>query len=245
MSVFPINDTQRNYIANGIFRAVSIDMAEVISENELPTTLGSGLFRWNFINKALSDSNCNEFEVAIQPRGSWKLLLLRDRRTSLTFSIMTEGNFKRIQRSCEAKKHYIHALVSVNKQRNEIDGQMSLWGQGTPNESAELTILRNELMACFGSELNEHILILFDCIYGEVSSVRAALLNPQLVVVYSEDWSSFLKKTYIPDNSVLGAILDDEDEQLASLKAEYSRRRDCDSEPALHNEKNEETEENA
>lgn len=244
MTGFPISDSQRNYIANSIFRAVSIDLAGVISENGLPTTLGSGLFRWNFINKALSDSRCEEFEAIIQSRSSWKLLLLRDKQSSLTFSIMTEGNFKRIQRSSIAKSHYIKALVSSNKNRPEIEGQMDFFGLSNPDGPTELTTLRNELMSSFGSELNEHILILFDCVCGEVISVRAVLLNPQLDIVYCEDWSSFLRVPYIPKESILGTVLDDDDELLATLKPEYSNQEDHDIEPTLHNEEDEENKEN-
>ena len=86
----PISEDQKSFIANGIYRAITQDMPEVIADNNLPTTLGGGLFRWNFINRNLSENLNGDFETSIQPRGSWRLLLLRDKNTNLSFSIMSE-----------------------------------------------------------------------------------------------------------------------------------------------------------
>lgn len=41
----PLSENQKAFLANGIFRAVTQDMPELIYENELPTAVGSGLFR--------------------------------------------------------------------------------------------------------------------------------------------------------------------------------------------------------
>ena len=41
----PLSENQKAFLANGIFRAVTQDMPELIYENALPTTVGSGLFR--------------------------------------------------------------------------------------------------------------------------------------------------------------------------------------------------------
>ena len=86
----PISDGQKVFIANGIFRAISQDLPEIIYEHNLPTTVGAGLFRWNFINRNLSDSLCADFEVCIPPRGAWRVLILRDKVSNMSFSIMSE-----------------------------------------------------------------------------------------------------------------------------------------------------------
>ena len=74
----PITDDQKAFLANGIYRAVSLDMPDVISDNGLPTAIGSGLFRWNFINRNLSEGLAWDVETAIVPRSCFRVILLRE-----------------------------------------------------------------------------------------------------------------------------------------------------------------------
>ena len=67
-------------------------MPELIYENELPTAVGSGLFRWNFINRNLSNGLNGEFQVSFQKRGAWKFLLLYDSITNFSVSVMKNYN---------------------------------------------------------------------------------------------------------------------------------------------------------
>lgn len=73
----PLSENQKAFLANGIFRAVTQDMPELIYENDLPTTVGSGLFRGIFINRNLSDGLGGEFQYASESgeRGSFYFFL--------------------------------------------------------------------------------------------------------------------------------------------------------------------------
>ena len=66
----PLSNEQKIFLANGIFRAVTQDMSELIYENELPTSVGSGLFRWNFIDRNLCTELGGDFEHSFQKRGA-------------------------------------------------------------------------------------------------------------------------------------------------------------------------------
>lgn len=216
----PITDNQKAFIANGIYRAISQDMPSVVADNNLPTTLGGGLFRWNFINRNLSENLNGDFESSIQPRASWRLLLLRDKITNLSFSIMSEANFRKVQRSDTSSIHYLEALVSANKKREPIAQQLSLFPNNKQRDESVLSALRNQLLSCFTGIVEEHVLILFDYDFTGVSSARAVLLTPKMEVAVSEDWTPFLRSKVIPQNTILQDILSDS-EMLATLKPQF------------------------
>lgn len=219
-NTIPITDEQKAFIANGIFRAITQDMPEVIAENNLPTTLGGGLFRWNFIIRNLSENLDGDFEHAIPPRGAWRLLLLRDKRTNLSFSVMSEANFRRVQRSYSSGIHYLEALVSQNEKREPLSGQLSFLSNDRCRNETVLSELRNQLLSSFTGIVEEHVLILFDSNFAGVTSARAVLLTRNMEIAVSEDWTPFLRTTVIPKNTVLDKLLD-EDEIFATLKPQY------------------------
>lgn len=219
-NAIPISDDQKSFIANGIYRAITQDMPEVIAEHNLPTTLGGGLFRWNFVNRNLSENLNGDFETSIQPRGSWRLLLLRDKTTNLSFSIMSESNFRKVQRSVTDSIHYLEALISHNKNREPLSQQLSFLPDNRYRDENILSNLRDQLLSCFTGIVEEHVLILFDYNFAGVTSARAVLLTPKMEIAVSEDWTQFLRSTVIPKNTLLDDILAD-DEVLATLKPQF------------------------
>lgn len=232
----PISENQKIFIANGIFRAITQDLPEIIYENNLPTTLGSGLFRWNFVNRNLSENLYGDFETCIQTRGSWKLLILRDKKTNLSFSIMSEKNFRKLQRSSADSIHYLEALICANKNREPDVGQLSLFDSRKPKDASALETLRCQLLSGFSGIVEEHVLILFDYTYTEVTSARAVLLTPKMEIALSEDWTRYLKATYVPQGTLLELVSDD-DEILAKLKPQF----DSSSKPIVSQDKRDES----
>ena len=79
----PITESQKIFVANGVFRAVTLDMPEVIEDNNLKTSLGSGQFRWNFIIRNLS----NSFEKYLP---EYKNLCILQKYSSNIFVIYSE-----------------------------------------------------------------------------------------------------------------------------------------------------------
>lgn len=232
----PLSDDQKAFIANGIYRAISQDMPGVVADNNLPTTLGGGLFRWNFINRNLSENLNGDFESSIQPRVSWRLLLLRDKNTNLSFSIMSEANFRKVQRSESSSIHYLEALISANKNREPIAEQLSLFSNDKQRDENILSTLRNQLFSCFTGIVEEHVLILFDYDLTGVTSARAVLLTPKMKIAVSDDWTPFLHAKVIPQNTILKDILADS-EMLATLKPQFDSNNISIVEPAKEKEK--------
>lgn len=216
----PLSENQKAFLANGIFRAVTQDMPELIYENDLPTTVGSGLFRWNFINRNLSDGLGGEFQVSFRKRGAWKFLLLFECITNFSLSVMTEQNLKKLQRHPALHPHYLEALVSNNQKREPIEGQLCLEEMRVERDHSVLAELRNQLLSGFSGIIGEHLLILFDYDYTGVTSARAVLLTPTLEIAVSDNWTKYLKSKYIPQDSPLATILPD-DEPLVKLKEKY------------------------
>ena len=216
----PLSENQKAFLANGIFRAVTQDMPELIYENALPTTVGSGLFRWNFINRNLSDGLGGEIQVSFQKRGAWKFLILFDRVTNLSLSVMTEQNLRKLQRCPALRPHYLEALVSNNRKREPIEGQLRLEQMMVERDCSVLAELRNQLLSGFSGIIEEHLLVLFDYDYTGVTSARAVLLTPTLEIAVSDNWTKYLKSKYIPQASPFAAILPD-DEPLVKLKEKY------------------------
>ena len=220
-NLLPLSDSQRTFIANGLFRAISQDMPEMIYENRLPTNLGSGQFRWNFINRNLTDIFDSEFDSTLVSRGGWKVLLLCDLVTSLSISIMSEANFRKVQRSKSKSIHYLEALISNNKKREPLERQVIMSGFEKQRDESALAVLRNQLLGQFPGIIEEHLLVLFDYVGTEVISVRAVLLTPQMEIAICEDWTQFLHSRYIPKSSLIHVISDDNEEVLARLKPQY------------------------
>ena len=216
----PLTDEQKTFLANGIFRAVSQDMTELIYEHELPTDVGKGHFRWNYINRNLSTALNGDFEHSFKKRGAWKFLLLRDRQSELSFSIMSEQNLKRLQASLPLKAHYLEALVSDNANRKPLEGQTRILGMFPDRDSSFLSELKNQLFSGFSGEVKEHVLLLFDYNHIGVVSVRAVLLNANLEVAVSDDWTKYMETTFVPTSSPLAETLSGEDELLVTLKAD-------------------------
>ena len=216
----PITESQKIFVANGVFRAVTLDMPEVIDENNLKTSLGSGQFRWNFIIRNLSDSFEANFETITPPRGCWKVLLLRDLISNLSLSIMSERNFRKLRRNSADRAHYLAALISENKKRASIEDQLCMDDFRVVQDKNILSDIRTQLLSSFSGMVTEHVLVLFDYDFTGVTSMRAVLLTPNMEIAVCEDWTKYLKSTFIPDVSILSSLFDD-DEPIVKLKPEY------------------------
>ena len=217
-------DDARHAIANGIFSAVTNDIPELIQEHNLPTANGSGLFRWNYINRNISQNLGGRFQSSYVKRGPWKFLILFEEQTGITFSVMTEKNLGRLQQRLPNGIHYLESLVVPNAGYDVMEGQLSLDVGKEPRDQTAIEKLREELLSEFVGIIKNHILILFEYEYSRVLSARAVLLTPELGVAYTEDWSQFLKKPYIIGKmSVTEDLKDDDAEPLVHLKSQKEK----------------------
>lgn len=217
-------DDARHAIANGIFSAVTNDMPELIQEHNLPTNNGGSLFRWNFINRNISENLGGRFQTSYVKRGPWKLLILFEQNTGITFSIMTERNLSRLQRRLPNGIHYLESLIVPNVGYEVVEGQISFDIGSVQRDPSAVEKLRDELLRDFAGVIKNHILILFEYDYSRVLSARAILLTPELGIAYSEDWSRFLNKPYLINKMSIAEDLRNEDaEPLVRLKGQNDK----------------------
>lgn len=216
-----ITDREAAFMANGIYRAITHDMKDIISEYALPTSIGAGLFRYNYIYKNLTSEFGGRFDWSFHRIGFWTLLILHDKVSNLTFSVMSENTLKRLLQHQSEKPRHIEALVSKNKMREPASRQLALFDIEYEKDADELESLRQKLLLGFDGVIGEHVLIVFDSNYAGAISCRAVLLTPDLEIGYSEDWSKHLKEYVVPEATVLASLLEpDEDLPLATLKSE-------------------------
>ena len=218
---FPLSDDSKVFLSNCIFRAITNDLPELIYENRLPTSVGSGQFRWNFINRNLLEDAPENFETAFAKRGGWIFILLRDAYTNLSFSIMSEKNFANLQKHPKQKEHYLEALVSQNEWREPISSQISIDGFFPDRDQSILSELRSQLFSGFTGIIDEHVLVLYDYNYSGVTTIRAVLLTPKLEIAASDDWTNFMRNTFIPTKTI-NVTSSGEEEDLVSLREEYT-----------------------
>ncbi|AFL99005.1 hypothetical protein Desde_0547 [Desulfitobacterium dehalogenans ATCC 51507] len=216
-----MEDDARHAIANGIFTAVTSDIPELVQDYNLPTSNGVGLFRWNFINKNISENLGGRFQLSYAKRGPWKFLLLFERNNGITFSIMTEKNLSKLQKRLPEGTHYLESLIASNTGYDIVEGQLSLEFEQTSRDSDAINKLREELLSEFAGIIKNHILILFDYDDSLVISARAVLLTPELGIAYSEDWSHLLNSPYIiGKTSIVEDMRDDDNEPLVRMKGQ-------------------------
>ncbi len=214
---FSLPESFKIGFVSGIFDAISHDIPELIQENNLPTTNGAGQFRYNYINKNLKTNLQDHFQITVQKRGPWKFPIFFDINTGLTFSVTSENNLHRLRKNKHGKMHYLEALSCHNPERKEIEGQVCMEEIKTKKNYSELEKLREVLLIDFAGNIKDHVLILFDYNGFIVTSVRAVVLNPDLGVIYSENWSSYLGSSF-EVNTLLLNYTDSFEEEVTLVK---------------------------
>lgn len=217
----PIEEENIRILVDGICRAISQDMPEIIYENQLPTSVGSGLFQYNFVYRNLLNKIDNsDFEFSLQRRGSWWFIILYDRVSGFTFTIMSEQNLTRLQNDKKLQGHYLQALVLYNERRQPQCKQLTLFDVEKKPNFLYLLNLREQLLSGFTNPVGEHVLVLFDAFKSEIIFIRAALLTPELEIAIDDNWSEYISETYFVNESLVALVnnVEPEDEPLAKLK---------------------------
>jgi hypothetical protein len=130
----------------------------------------------------------------------------------------------RLQKRLPKGIHYLEALVSKNTGYEVVKGQMRLEFCEYQRDPSAIEQLQDRLLSDFAGIIKNHILILFDYNFSGVISVRAVLLTPQLDVAFDEDWSSYLKESYVIDKtSIIKEMISNDEESLVKLRPEKQK----------------------
>lgn len=182
-----------------LFQAVGEDYQEAESYLGLETHISQPFMIWDLINRNLIRS-FSESDVlySTKKRGMWEVLLLYDKKSRMLLSFMKDARFKDIQKANRGcKPQYIQALLLLNQSVQANDKQQKLFDIAEPDYNEHLKTLLDSLCANFMepivSEIKHHALIVFSSSYGQLTSLKAYVLDSDLDVVSDKDLLDVVK----------------------------------------------------
>jgi len=178
-----------------LFQAVGEDYQEAESHLGLETHISKPFMIWDLINRNLirvfSDSNVL---YSTKKRGMWEILLLYDKESKMLLSFMKDTRFKDIQKAKPGHQpQYIQALLTLNADLQAEVKQQKLFDMGkTQDDISQLKTLLESLCMNFVEpvvgDVEHHALVVFSSNYGQITTLRACILDPELDVVSEQNW---------------------------------------------------------
>lgn len=177
-----------------LFQAIGEDYQEAESHLELETHISKPYLIWDFINRNLIRS-FSESDViySTKKRGMWELLLLFDKNSKMLLSFMKDSRFKEIQKAKRRNRpQYIRALLLLNQGLQARVKQQRLFViTDSEDVNEQLRDLLNSLCANFMepvvSEVKHHALVVYTSSYGQLTSLKAYVLDTDLDIVAERD----------------------------------------------------------
>lgn len=157
-------------------------------------------------------------------RGMWEILLLFDKNSKMILSFMKDTRFEGIQKTKHRHQpQYIRALLLLNQNLQARVKQQKLFGREeivTERDNQELKALLNSLCTNFTepviSVVKHHALVVFSSKYGQLSSLKAYVLDSDLDIVYEQDWLNTAKP--LMSNEVDTIVSSTEDKKNMQIK---------------------------
>lgn len=213
-----------------LFQAVGEDYQEAESHLELETHISQPFMIWDLINRNLIRSfSESDILYSTKKRGMWEILLLYDKKSKMLLSFMKDARFKDIQKTNRGHKpQYMRALLLLNQSLQAKMKQQKLFYITEPDEcdNEQLKALLNSLCANFMepivSEVKHHALIVFSSNYGQLTSLKAYVLDSDLDVVTDKDLLDVVKP--VMSNEVDKVSKDDAKHKQPKLTEKANRR---------------------
>ena len=186
-----------SFLVSVIEDAVGDNIKEDILSNGLidPNSAPSRI--WDYINRDMvvlaGKHNCL---CNITRRGPWTMVVLYDPASHYVITIMREKRFEELRRGKKNRKgaHYLDAfatclngdLLAPGKQQSFFDDE-----DDTDEVLDEAAIIVRKMTAAFssGGRIDHHVLVLFSSEGYQLTSVRAVMVDSDLDIVCSENWS--------------------------------------------------------
>ncbi len=196
-----ISQDEKQKIFECISQAIGEDKQEADAHLELRTHVSSPFLTWDLIYRNLMNSFGDEYvKYSATKRGMWTVLLLYDVKSGLLISFMRDTRLDDIRRSKVGNQpQYISCLISLNEEFHTPYKQQTLPGMetGAPQSESELLKTLDELCANFDCQVNykevHHALVCFSGMFGELTSLKAYVLDKDLDVVCEQDWLNMVK----------------------------------------------------
>lgn len=158
----------------------------------------------------------------------WEILLLYDKSSNMLFSFMKDTRFKDIRKVKRGRKpQYIRALLLHNQSLQAEIKQQKLFGSSeTECENEQLKTMLDSLCANFiepvVDKVKHHALIVFSSDYGQLTSLKAYMLDSDLDVVFEKNLLDIAKP--IMSNEVDKVSKDDSNYKKPKITEKANRR---------------------
>lgn len=188
------------YIVNSIDVALSDDCKRYMQEFHPDTTNGVPHCIHDWINSNLVRSLPQEFRVFKFNRYSWKSNMVVDDENKIAFTIMRQKGLKRIKSKKRRSPHYLQTYVNtLNSEFEAKNKQLAFAEINTEIFSQE--IYSNDFNNLCGENLKatqgyRHCLIAFETRSGQLSDVKAWVLDKDLDVVDELCLNEYIKPDY-------------------------------------------------
>lgn len=215
-----------------LFQAVGEDYQEAEAKLDLETHVSKPFIVWDLIYRNLirnfSDSSDSNVLYATQKRGMWEVMLLFDKESKMLFSFMRDIRFKSIRKVKRWKQpEYIRALLTLNENLQAENKQQCFFGDNTQQDNLQLKNTLNSLCENFSepivSDIDHHVLVVFSSNYGQITSLKAMVLDSDLDIVTEQDWLDISKPMI--SNEVLTVEKKDSQKKLPALKEKAIKRK--------------------
>ncbi|MBE2907619.1 DUF5986 family protein [Anoxybacillus flavithermus] len=203
----PVDNNVKHQIVSLLSDAVQNDVKEIMATHYLGFFNSVHFLTWDFIYTRVYKRLNNENIICIKcRRGPWSFVLVYDLQSKYLYSFMKDKRLDQLigERKNRSTIHYLDALVTLNTGINELNFNMTNVEQQLellPLEEdsdwlkAVEKILRDMLGIYYG-KIEKYVTITFNQFKGEVQSVKATLLSPNMDIIYQEDWSEFINVDY-------------------------------------------------
>lgn len=193
-----IPDNIAKLMVQAVQSAVGDDIHEDIAVNRLPTKNSVPSRIWDFINRNLIESlQTQECSVCRASRGPWEMLVVLEKSTRFIVTFMREKRFSDLVKSQNKrnKMHYLDMLtLYFNRNIPSPYSQLSIFPHEFSDEDRldeQIQLLLKDLRG--DSEIvRNHILVLFDTVGFELTSIRMVMLTPSLEIAAEENWSPYI-----------------------------------------------------
>lgn len=189
----------------------SLAVAKLKKEETIYFDNGHEIRKWGYIYEELSKGEIGELLAFNTKRQSWKLPFRIDPATNTLYCLISKSNLDIKQKGKSKVIHYISAGSSVynrdfeaklsEDQKKELQLTLDL---GFDNQEAEK--ICEEMFGDLAWEIDQLCVVTLDIIQYELHGVQANILNQSFDILYTEDWSQYIKQSSLDDNDAEQSI---------------------------------------
>lgn len=178
-----------------LFEAVGEDYQEAESHLNLETHVSKPFLIWDLIYRNLIHTFTGSNVIySTKKRGMWEVMLLYDKCSKTVLSFIKDSRFSAIRKAKAGQQpQYIRALLTLNSGLQAKRKQQRLFPDHVfRDDSSELAVLLDDLCKNFMEpvlgEIPNHVMVAFSANYGQITSLKAYVLDKDLDAVDEEDW---------------------------------------------------------